>query len=161
MEKPVRNAVRCFLIENDKVVCIQNKINHIGYYDIPGGKIENNETEEQAVIREFEEESGLIVKNPISRGTIYVNYPTRSFVLHTYIAHEYSGEIKQFEENNTYWMTIQDLISKQKRFANTIMLEPSFFKVLLDETKTFVLNVDVDDDDNVLNLDFKVQRKEA
>ncbi len=112
------------------------------------------------VIREFEEESGLIIENPISRGTMYVNYPTRSFIFHTYIAHNYRGEIKQFEENNTYWMSIQDLIRKPKRFINTIMLEPSFLRVLLDEAKTFVLHVDVDDDDNILNLDFKVQRKE-
>lgn len=157
MGKPIRNAVRCFLIENDNVVCIEHKVNRV---DIPGGKIEDNETEEQAVIREFEEESGLIIEKPISRGIMYVNYPTRSFIFHTYIAHEYRGEIKQFEENNTYWMPIRDFISKPKRFINTIMLEPSFLKVLLDETKEFILTVDVDDNDNVLNLNFKVQRKE-
>lgn len=159
MEKPIRNAVRCFLIENNKVVCIEHKVNRIGYYDIPGGKIEDNETEEQAVIREFQEESGLTIKNPISRGIMYVNYPTRSFIFHTYIAHEYIGEIKQFDENNTYWLSIQDLISKPKRFINTIMLEPSFFKVLTDETKEFVLTVDVDDSDYIIHLDFKVQEK--
>ena len=160
MEKTIRNAVRCFLIEHDNVVCIEHKVNRVGYYDIPGGKIEDNETEEQAVIREFEEESGLIIEKPISRGIMYVNYPTRSFIFHTYIAHEYRGEIKQFEENNTYWMPIRDLISKPKRFINTIMLESSFLKVLLNETKEFILTVDVDDNDNVLNLNFKVQRKE-
>ena len=57
-------------------------------------------------------------------------------------------------------MPIRDLISKPKRFINTIMLESSFLKVLLNETKEFILTVDVDDNDNVLNLNFKVQRKE-
>lgn len=78
---------------------------------------------------------------------------------HGLIVREYSNEIKQFEENNTYWLPIQDLISKPKRFINTIMLEPSFFKILMDETKEFHLTIDVDDNDNILNLDFKVQKK--
>lgn len=65
MTMPIRNAVRCFLIKDNKIVCIKHKINRIGYFDIPGGKIEDGETEKEAVIREFKEESGLIIMNPI------------------------------------------------------------------------------------------------
>ena len=39
-----RKAVRCFLIENEKVMVTRykDKNRKAGYYDIPGGKIEQN-----------------------------------------------------------------------------------------------------------------------
>ena len=39
MDKKVRNAVRTYLIENNKVVVIKNKCEvNRDFYDIPGGK---------------------------------------------------------------------------------------------------------------------------
>lgn len=48
MDKPIRKAVRCFLIKNNQVVVIKYKQGNRkqGYYDIPGGKIETGETPE-------------------------------------------------------------------------------------------------------------------
>ena len=47
MEKKVRKAVRTYLIKEDEVVVIRyNNGDITGYYDIPGGKIENDETSE-------------------------------------------------------------------------------------------------------------------
>ena len=41
MNKPVRKATRCFIINNKKVMVINYKEPHrrAGWYDIPGGKI--------------------------------------------------------------------------------------------------------------------------
>ena len=51
MEKKVRKAVKCFLIRNNKVVVTKYKAGNRkeGYYDIPGGKIEEGETPEDTV----------------------------------------------------------------------------------------------------------------
>ena len=55
--KQVRKAVRTFLINDNKVIVIKYKTNkNMGYYDIPGGKIEENESAIDASIREFKEE---------------------------------------------------------------------------------------------------------
>ena len=64
MSKPVRKAVRCYLIKNDKIVVTKyNEPNKkAGYYEIPGGKIEEGELPEQTAIREMQEETGIIVK---------------------------------------------------------------------------------------------------
>lgn len=64
MDKPVRKAVRCYLIKDNKVVVTKyNKGNKKeGYYDIPGGKIENGELLKQTAIREVFEETGCTVK---------------------------------------------------------------------------------------------------
>lgn len=59
MTKKIRNAVRTFLIKNNQVICIKYKIGNVGYVDIPGGKIELNESPQKAAIREFKEETGI------------------------------------------------------------------------------------------------------
>ena len=57
--KPVRKAVRTFLLEEDKILAIKYITNDDkqDFYDIPGGKIEDGETREQTAIREFKEEA--------------------------------------------------------------------------------------------------------
>ena len=44
MDKKIRKAVRTYLIKDNKVVVINYKQHDNGYYDIPGGKIEESET---------------------------------------------------------------------------------------------------------------------
>lgn len=64
MNKPIRKAVRCYLIKDDKVVVTKYKKSNKkeGYYDIPDGKIEEGENPEQTAIREMKEETGLKVE---------------------------------------------------------------------------------------------------
>lgn len=76
MDKIIRKAVRCYLIKDNNVVVIKYKKGNKkeGYYDIPGGKIENMELPEQTVIREMKEETGLaeILAKPLA--SIFVSY---------------------------------------------------------------------------------------
>lgn len=46
MDKPIRKAVRCYLIKDNKVVVTKYKESNkkARYYEIPGGKIEEGET---------------------------------------------------------------------------------------------------------------------
>lgn len=61
MNKKIRKATRTFLIKADDVIVIKYKTEkNKNYYDIPGGKIETNETSIDASIREFKEETGLM-----------------------------------------------------------------------------------------------------
>ena len=81
MDKPIRKAVRCYLIEDDKIVVTKYKEGNkkVGYYDIPGGKIEEGETPEQAAIREMKEETGLLINNLNYKGNMIIEYPNRIF----------------------------------------------------------------------------------
>ena len=87
MNKTIREAVRCFLVKDSKVVVIKYKSGNIkeGYYDIPGGKIEKGETPEEAAIREMKEETGIKVKKLKSKGKMIIEYPKRIFNLTSYI----------------------------------------------------------------------------
>ena len=60
--RKVRKAVRIFIIQDEQVLAIKyltEKNN--GFYDIPGGKIEDGETNFDASIRECLEETGILV----------------------------------------------------------------------------------------------------
>jgi 8-oxo-dGTP diphosphatase len=54
----IRNAATAIIEKDGKVVCLQRKD---GSWTFPSGKIEDNETPEQAAIREARQETGLEV----------------------------------------------------------------------------------------------------
>lgn len=120
--KKVRNAVRCFLIKDDKVVCIKYKTGEVGYIDIPGGKIEEGETPEEASIREVYEETGMKVDNLVSAGEAIIEYPDRIFNFKVYLATKFSGMPKEQEENEAFFISIKDLALEEKRFNITYLL---------------------------------------
>lgn len=157
--KIIRNAVRCFYIKDGKVIAIKTKENSLksDFFDIPGGGIENNETMEEAAIREFKEEAGLDIKNPVYRGVINVVFTQGIYKLNTFIVDNYSGTFNETEEHIPYLIDINEVINAEKRFACTIMLEPSFLKVLLDKTKTFELTVHTSDKEVVSSINFIIK----
>ena len=59
----IRYAVRVFAFKDNKVACIKYKNINKDYFDIPGGKIEDGETEIQTCIREFKEETGMDIND--------------------------------------------------------------------------------------------------
>ncbi len=49
-----------------KIACVRVDRGEGSYYDLPGGAIDGDETEQQALIREFVEETGMTVR-PVTR----------------------------------------------------------------------------------------------
>jgi len=124
MNKSVRKAVRCFLIKDDKVVAIKYKEgNNKDYYDIPGGKIEENENSIQATIREFKEETGIEITNPMEIGKAYIECPNLIFDLDLFIVDEYKGEPQKFYENDSGWIEIDNLLKQEKKLPTIELLK--------------------------------------
>jgi 8-oxo-dGTP pyrophosphatase MutT (NUDIX family) len=53
----VRNAVRAVIVRDGKILLIHS---NRGYYKFPGGGVEGNETDSEALLREITEETGYI-----------------------------------------------------------------------------------------------------
>ena len=58
----MKNRVRAIIIENDKVLLIKRTKPDLVYWVIPGGGVEDGETNEQALKRECREELGVNVE---------------------------------------------------------------------------------------------------
>ena len=156
MNKKLRKAVRCYVIKDNKVVVIKYKDGNIkaGYYEIPGGKIEEGETPEQTVVREMKEETGLEVSNLINKGNIIIEYPNRIFELNVFLCKNYKGEPQEFKENISQWMEINTLLQQDKILSNVIILDRFFIKGLIDENHNFKMHIQVDESENILNVEY-------
>ena len=59
----MRNRSMALCVKADKILMIQTYRRNRYIWEIPGGGIENEETPEEAAIRELKEESGLISRS--------------------------------------------------------------------------------------------------
>ena len=145
MDKKIRKAVRTYLIKDNKVVVINYKQRDNGYYDIPGGKIEEGETSEEASIREFKEETGITITKQHCIGHNTIEYPERIFEFDIFIADEYSGEPLEFEENYSMWINVDDLYKEERLFPSIEVI-----KYLKDGMN---LKVECDSCHNIMKID--------
>ena len=159
MDKPIRKAVRCFLIKDNKVVVTKykKKKKKAGYYEIPGGKIEEGETPEQTVIREMKEETGLKIKNLKNKGKMIIEYPDRIFDFDVFLCNESEGKPQNFEENTSEWIEIKELLKKEKILSNIMILDRFFIKGLIDEQCKFKIWIQVDEEENILGVNYKLE----
>jgi len=145
--KLVRKAVRTFLINDNKVIVIKYKTNkNMNYYDIPGRKIEENESAINASIREFKEETGIEIINQKYKGNVIVEYPNMIFDFDIYLVNDYKGNPKEFEENYSMWINIEDLLKENKKF-------PSVEIINYIESDDISLKIYSDDNHNILNIE--------
>ena len=163
MDKPIRKAVRCYLIKDNKVVVTKYKESNkkAGYYEIPGGKIEEGETPEQTAIREMKEETGLKIRNLKYRGNMTIEYPNRIFDFDVFICNECEGKPQDFEENTSEWIEINELLKKEKILSNIMILDRFFIKGLIDDRYNFKMEIQVDEKENILDVRYKLKEKES
>lgn len=114
--------IHTLIFNNQKQVLItrRSETNDMlpGYWDIPGGSLEDGEEPIVGAVRETEEESGLDVKN-LSLFFCHSNIDAtknKQFVTLVFLAEYAGGEIKlNLEEHNDFaWINISDASKYQK-----------------------------------------------
>lgn len=153
--KKVIYATRGVLTENNKVLCIENKISRVGYFDLPGGGIEEKERPIDTCKREFKEETGINVTKADYKGTLKIETEESIIDLKIFLIKEYTGKPDyELEENFCMWLDIEEFLSKEKLYANSILLDRFFFDILQKE-KEFEINITVDEKDKIQSLNFR------
>ena len=145
MDKTIRKAVRTYLIKDNKVVVIKYKQHDIGFYDIPGGKIEDGETPEDTSIREFKEETGITIIKQHRIGHTIIEYPERIYKFNVFLVDDYTGEPLEFEENNSIWINIDDLYKEDKIFPSIEVI-----KYLKDDMN---LKIECDSNHSIIHIE--------
>jgi 8-oxo-dGTP diphosphatase len=105
------------IMSGDEVLCFQKGESKYSYltnkYEFPGGKIEQGESPEDALIREFKEElCANIYKSNLSSlcNSIY-DYPDFSVHLYSFIVKTNSFDFRLTEHKNAIWVSVGELDS--------------------------------------------------
>ena len=136
-------ALLALINENNEVLISlrKNRKEYNGYWEYPGGKVENGETLEQALVREIKEELNLeIAKSCIAPLTFAVDeQEMNQKILFLYVCRKWDGPLKSLIDQKIEWVKPVNLAQYQmphsNLFLNAILrdfiyrfkMKPSFF----------------------------------
>lgn len=104
----------CLLRKDDEILLAMKKRGFgEGKYNGVGGKLENNETPEEAMIREVKEEIGVKVIKYDKVGLVefdeYYKEERKNLVFHLYFAYDWLGDIIETEEMRPEWFNLESI----------------------------------------------------
>ncbi len=106
-------VVAAVIEKDDKIFCAQRNLakSQGGKWEFPGGKIEEGETNEEALVREISEEfdTDIVVDKYIM--TVEHDYPTFHITMHAYLCSLVNGELTLKEHNDSIWLTKENLLT--------------------------------------------------
>ena len=94
-----------------------------GQWEFTGGKIEEGETAQQALVREIKEELDTNIKVGNLIGTIEYDYPTFHLSMDSFWCEVVDGELKLLEAEDARWLTKDTLYSVQWLPADITLIE--------------------------------------
>lgn len=105
--------VLCGLIIKDHqiLICRRKPEKSLGgYWEFPGGKLEENETYEECLARELQEELGLIVTVGDHFKTVIHHYDQKATELIAYVCDTKYEVKKLVDHDKIEWIAIEDLL---------------------------------------------------
>ncbi len=98
----------------NQYLCVQRGASKYEYihhkYEFPGGKIEEGESEEQALRRELKEELEIEIKSIIKKLSIVDHqYPDFRLIMHPYLCEPMSNNIQLKEHIDFKWLSKNEL----------------------------------------------------
>ncbi len=94
-----------------------------GQWEFPGGKIEEGETPQQALVREIKEELEAEIRVGELIDTIEYDYPTFHLSMNCFWCEVNSGELKLLEAEDAKWLTKDTLYDVQWLPADVTLIE--------------------------------------
>ena len=103
----------CMICDGNGNVLVQNKKNNPVWHgwNFPGGHVEKGEYVTPSVIREMQEETGLLIENPRLCGIkeFHKAKDGKRYIVFLYTANQFSGELKASAEGEVFWYPLSQL----------------------------------------------------
>ena len=103
----------CMVCDGKGNVLVQNKKNHPTWHgwNFPGGHVERGEYVTPSVIREIQEETGLLIENPRLCGIkeFHKAKDGKRYIVFLYVADCFTGELKASGEGDVFWYPLSEL----------------------------------------------------
>jgi len=111
MSKKIINVVAAAIEKDGKFFCAQRPEGKSlgGFWEFPGGKLEEGESPEQALIREIKEELNSEIQIISYINEASYDYDFGSVVMKTYHAELISGNLELLEHQNSTWLAPHEL----------------------------------------------------
>lgn len=133
----------CYLVDSGRLLMLRRKKEPFaGHWTAPGGKIKPGENPREAIEREMQEETGLVILEPrlkaICSETGEANY---NWLLFIFRAHGFRGQLEAGSEGELSWLPIAELdawrLPDVDRHILPLILddapEPHFIRIQYDE----------------------------
>ena len=128
----IKLVVACALInEYGKVLINERPVgkDYAGYWEFPGGKVDEGETPEEAIIRELKEEINIDVTGSCLAPLSFTEkqYQNHYVVVLLYVCRRWNGHIMPMEEQELAWVNPKEIDN-----FNLLPADKSFFASLRD-----------------------------
>ena len=107
-------VVAALIKKGDKVLIAKRSTGNqevLGKWEFPGGKVEKDETEKQAIEREILEEFELKIKALKYLANSICEYPNKTIDLRLYLCDYISGEFHLHDHSEYKWVNADSLLS--------------------------------------------------
>jgi 8-oxo-dGTP diphosphatase len=114
------------IIDNQQRILISKRPAHKlkgGFWEFPGGKIEENESPEEALIREVKEEVGIQVLKLEKLLQYHHHYTEHSALLEVFVITRFVGAAESLEGQEIQWITIDEWTNFRFLEANIKIIE--------------------------------------
>ena len=106
---PIKMVSAIALVDIDnKVLIAQRPKNKFmeSFWEFPGGKIEENESPDECIVREVREELGVDISNSFFSPLTFTTFDYEDFsvIIFLYLCREWEGFIKGKENQNLKWV---------------------------------------------------------
>ena len=111
--------------EEGKILITQRNLKKAqgGLWEFPGGKIEPNETKENAIVREIKEELDIDIKVEGYLSEKVFNYPEKDINLIALECKKINGDIKLLEHEDYRWVENSELANFEFAPADIFIVE--------------------------------------